>query len=252
MVFLLSKIFYNLYVITLYENLKNRNMKITNYLLLLGVLVTLSCERIDSNNLKLEVPFYQDYKVTYNKEKNTLVAEATFRANDASGVRLELNSPAKITCNGKTSNSFLKIGHYFYSWDFEGKKDVNFVLINNKGKSFNNQILFSNLNDITIPDDLIITLDGNTNFTWIGTPLQKNESISAKIVQGEEYFTFSFDDRKGATSFKFPKAFLDNFKKGEASLIITRSLIKSVTEGDLEAGGELNMAVVTKNKIELK
>ena len=90
-----------------------KKIKIFSVIFILG-LVVVGCSSKKSSDIDPYIPFYQDYKVVYKKFKNLTKAKATFREKNKDGIRLELQYPAKILCNGKPS-SFSNVGNYFYN-----------------------------------------------------------------------------------------------------------------------------------------
>lgn len=206
----------------------------------------------DSNTISSEVPFYQDYKVTYNKSNNTLKAQATFRISNDEGKRLELKSPAKILCNGKTS-PWTRLDNYFYNWDFKGKVDAKFVLTNNKEQTIENKILSSEINDVAIPDSFkTVKLNESTVFTWQGEALKENEYLRVELSQGTETSSLLSTDKLGAKSIEITKGALSTLKPGEATFMVYRELTKDVEVKDASAGGRRVIAVTTEKKITIQ
>ena len=221
--------------------------------ILFAMAFAFSCSKVDSNDLDPKVPFYQDYKVVYKKHENTTKAKATFRVKNSSGVRIELESPASILCNDRSS-SFSNIENYFYHWNFDGIADVSFKLTDNKSRVFNNQILFSEVLDIDFPESFnIVMLDGTTTFSWIGEPLMEGEFIYGVIVQNEFYSQQFFVDEPGTTSFILPANYMNDLSPGTAKFQIFReSHINTVEEEDLDAGGRRITIVETVKTVTLK
>jgi hypothetical protein len=50
-------------------------------------LLTTGCKKVDSNDLKDTVPYYQEYTVTYDKAANQTKATALIRVREAGGAR---------------------------------------------------------------------------------------------------------------------------------------------------------------------
>ncbi len=220
-------------------------------LFVLSMIVT-GCSNKKSSDIDPHIPFYQDYKVIYRKHKNLTIAKATFREKNADGIRLELLSPAKVLCNGQGS-SFSNVENYFYHWQFSGNADANFQLTDNRSHIFNNQILFSEINDIAIPASFnTVDLNGNTVLHWDGTPLKEGEFVMATIVQGDKFGGDYFTDTIGSTSIALTKDLLFDLTSGNAEIELLREThLGDVTQPDEDAGGRRIISVEVKKNIVL-
>lgn len=218
-------------------------------LLILGMAI-IGCNKKSSSDIDPEIPFYQDYKVIYRKYKNLTKAKATFREKNKNGIRLELQPPAKILCNGKPS-SFSNAGNYFYNWQFSGNENAYFQLTDNKSRIFNNSILLHEINDIGFPDSFnTVNLDGTTALNWTGTPLQEGEFVMATIYQGDKFSGNYYIDSIGSTSIELTKDLMFDLTPGNAELILSREThIENVTNPDGDAGGRRIIVVETKKTI---
>ena len=220
-------------------------------LIILGMVV-IACSKKDSSDIDPVIPFYQDYKVVYKKYKNLTKAKATFREKNKDGIRLELQPPAKILCNGKTS-SFSNVGNYFYNWEFPGNANASFILTDNKFRVFINNILFSEINDIAFPESFnTVNLNGTSVLHWVGTPLQEGEFVMAMIIQGDKFSGSYFIDSTGSTSIKLTEDLMFDLTSGNAELLLSREThLGDVNQPDGDAGGRRIFLVETKKAIVL-
>jgi len=232
----------------------SKKSTITISVLLLSVLsmMVIGCSNKKSSDIDPHIPFYQDYKVIYRKHKNLTIAKATFREKNADGIRLELLPPAKVICNGQGS-SFSNVENYFYHWQFSGNANAIFQLTDNRSHIFNNQILFSEINDIGIPESLnTVDLNGTTVLHWVGAPLKEGEFVMATIVQGDKFSGDYFTDSIGSTSIALTKDLMFDLTSGNAEIDLWREThLGDVTQPDEDAGGRRVIRVEIKKPIEL-
>ncbi|MBE9482005.1 MAG: hypothetical protein IMY69_09945 [Bacteroidetes bacterium] len=228
-------------------------IKVNRFLVIfiLGIVV-IGCSKKKSSDIDPYIPFYQDYKVVYKKFKNLTKAKATFREKNKDGIRLELQYPAKILCNGKPS-SFSNVGNYFYNWEFSGNADAYFKLTDNKLRVFNNSILFSEINDIGFPESFnTVNLNGTSVLHWSGTPLQEGEFVMAMILQGDKFSGSYFNDTIGSTSLALTNDIMFDLVPGNAELLLSREThLGNVNHPDGNAGGRRVILVETKKAIVL-
>ena len=234
------------------ENIKKSIITISVLLLFALSMIVNGCSNKKSSDIDPHIPFYQDYKVIYRKHKNLTVAKATFREKDANGIRLELLSPAKVLCNGQGS-SFSNVENYFYHWQFSGNADAVFQLTDNRSHIFNNQILFSEINDIGIPENFnTVDLNGTTVLHWVGTPLKEGEFVMATIIQGDKFSGDYFTDTIGSTSITLTKDLMLDLTSGNAEIDLWREThLGDVTNSDEDAGGRRVIRVEIKKTIVL-
>jgi len=229
-------------------------MKKANCILFIVILgmVVIGCFKKDSSDIDPVIPFYQDYKVVYKKYKNLTKAKATFREKNKDGIRLELQPPAKILCNGKTS-SYSNVGNYFYNWEFSGNANAYFQLTDNRLRVFNNSILFSEINDIGFPENFnSVNLNGTSVLHWTGTPLQEGEFVMAMILQGDKFSGTYFNDTIGSTSLALTYDGMFDLVAGYAEILLSREThLGNVSQPDGDAGGQRVILVETKKAIVL-
>ena len=229
-------------------------MKKANCILFIAILgmVVIGCSKKDSSDIDPVIPFYQDYKVVYKKYKNLTKAKATFREKNKDGIRLELQPPAKILCNGKTS-SYSNVGNYFYNWEFSGNANAYFQLTDNRLRVFNNSILFSEINDIGFPESFnSVNLNGTSVLHWTGTPLQEGEFVMAMILQGDKFSGSYFNDTIGSTSLALTYDGMFDLVAGYAEILLSREThLGNVSQPDGDAGGRRVILVETKKAIVL-
>ncbi|MCD4791451.1 MAG: hypothetical protein K8R37_15760 [Bacteroidales bacterium] len=229
-------------------------MKKVNCILIIVILgvAIIGCEKKSSSDIDPVIPFYQDYKVVYKKYKNLTKAKATFREKNKDGIRLELQPPAKILCNGKTS-SYSNVGNYFYNWEFSGNANAYFQLTDNRLRVFNNSILFSEINDIGFPESFnTVNLNGTSVLHWTGTPLQEGEFVMAMILQGDKFSGSYFNDTIGSTSLALTYDGMFDLVAGYAEIQLSReTYLGNVSQPDGDAGGQRVILVETKKAIVL-
>lgn len=220
-------------------------------IVILGMII-IGCSSKKSSDIDPHIPFYQDYKVVYKKHKNITRVKATFREKNADGIRLELQLPAKVLCNGKGS-SFSNVENYFYHWEFSGNADALFQLTDNRSHVFSNQILFSEVNDISFPTSFnTVDLNGTTVLHWVGTPLKEGEFVTATIVQGDKFSGNYFIDTIGSTSIALTKDLMLDLTSGNADIDLLREThLGNVIQPDDDAGGRRVILVETKKTIVL-
>jgi len=233
-------------------NIKNSIVTISVLFLFILSMLVIGCSHKKSSDIDPHIPFYQDYKVIYRKHKNLTIAKATFREKNADGIRLELLAPAKVLCNSQGS-SFSNVGNYFYHWQFSGNTDVDFQLTDNRPYIFHNRILFSEINDIEIPESFnTVDLNGTTVLHWVGTPLKKDEFVMVMILQGDKSSGDYFTDTIGSTSIALTKDLMLDLISGNAEIEVWRETnLGDVTQPDEDAGGRRIICVEIKKNIVL-
>jgi hypothetical protein len=220
----------------------------------LSILTLPACKKTNSDDLKETVPFYQVYTVTYDKNTNgetKTKAAAFFRVRDQSGSKVELNNGASVTANGGEPNSF-QIVATDYDWDFDGAKDVQFVLTKNSGEKITNTVATSDIGQIAFPSNLPISISKGTGltFNWAGDALN-NETLTVKVTGSplSSNVTASIDKEITGGQVVLTSSDFANFSPGTIFITLERDKILALDAKDGTAGGDIT--VVSKTKIDM-
>ncbi|OSZ78278.1 hypothetical protein CAP35_08455 [Chitinophagaceae bacterium IBVUCB1] len=148
----------------------------------LAVSLTYSCKKVDSNDLKETVPYYQSYSVYFDKDANSTEASATFRVRDANATRVELSNGASVTANGTAGTTHF-LSPTDYKWTFTGIKDVSFVLNKNGGAVLTNTAQLADINPINFGTSFPASANKSAgfSFTWGSIPIANGETLTVTI-----------------------------------------------------------------------
>ncbi|QNK64787.1 hypothetical protein H7F33_10035 [Pedobacter sp. PAMC26386] len=212
-----------------------------------------SCAKVESHLLDSEVSVFQDYYVTFNKTKNTTVAEADFRAKDEKGPRLQLSGPSEIKVNDRENYEFSNIFTlHFYKWKYNSITDVEFVYKKEHGKIFKNTIKSSDGLWISIPSITTISKKG-LQFDWSGQESDgENSSIICTIVPKSNENTRILSLFKHGRTVQLTSENLKLLNVGEEVTLTLRRMVDlgSPKEADGGAGGK--MFVVMEDQKDLR
>jgi hypothetical protein len=212
-----------------------------------------SCNKVDSNDLKDEVPYYQQYSVTYDNDDNKTSASAEFRVRTSSGAKVELSGASNVTANGvKGSGSLTDKSKY--TWNISGMPDVAFALSKGGTITINNTVSANSVGTVQItnlPDTL--SKAKGFGFDWTGPALESGETMTANItssslVGGVTLF------KKGVTSnhVEFSSTELQTVTTGDINIKLTRTRDLALQNSDNTAGGTISVSREMKTAANLK
>ncbi|MCB0696002.1 MAG: hypothetical protein KDC07_01475 [Chitinophagaceae bacterium] len=216
--------------------------------LLAGAILTGGCtKKVDSNDLKDDVPYYQVYEVAYNKTDNSTNATAGFQVRDKSGAKVLLSDGASVRANNMTANTS-SIDKTRYTWALNGMPDVDFALAKNSGDTITNVVLKSDIGDVEIVGGLpsSVSKSNGFDFSWAGAALAGQESMTVSVVSGiatdiltrsvtNNTVTITADDLK-------------NCPTGNISVVLTRTKDMPVKKEDGGAGGSIQVRLTVSAK----
>ena len=218
----------------------------------LGILWLPACKKTNSDDLKETVPFYQVYTVNYDKDNNKTEASAFFLVRDESGSKVELNNGAAVTAKGEEPNSFQLVATD-YDWDFDGLKDVQFVLTKNSGEKISNTVATSDIGQIAFPSNMPISISKGTGltFNWAGDPLANGETLTVKVTGSplSTNVTASIDKEITDGQVVLTSNDFKDFAPGTIFITLERNKILALDAKDGTSGGD--MTVTTKTKIDM-
>ncbi|MBL7683381.1 MAG: hypothetical protein JNK00_08460 [Flavipsychrobacter sp.] len=192
-------------------------------------ILTLGCKKVDSNDLKDTVPYYQSYGVYFDKDAGTIEASAVFRVRDVNGTKVELSNGAGVTANGvAASTNFILPSDYF--WNMIGLKDVEFVLTKNSGNVLTNRAKLSDISNISFANTFPASASkSGFSFGWVGDPLTGNETMVVTISTIDSAGTASkaLDASNSATTVSFSATDMQYMKAGN-NLTVEMTRYKSI------------------------
>lgn len=191
----------------------------------LAISYSFSCKKVESNDLKDDVGYYQFYQVDYDKTANSIRAMAAFNIKNATGAKIVLGNGASIKLNGAEPTTSMS-DKSTYHWTITGQPEATFVLTKNSGSQIKNTITKEDIGDINF-DTFPATASraAGFEFTWKGTPLKT----------GDEVYV-SLSDEK----------FLNRLVEGN-TIKITPDELKSVATGT-----KLTVTIYRQRKMDIK
>ncbi|GAA4464137.1 hypothetical protein GCM10023093_13830 [Nemorincola caseinilytica] len=141
------------------------------------------CTRVDSNDLKEDVPYHQNYNITFSKTDDATYVSAYFRVRSAGGARVMLANGSSVTMNGRTGATSDPFDRTLYTWQFAGLQDINAVLTKN-GKAIVNTTQLSDIGDVSFPATLAADISKSTGYTfvWEGPALATGERMYVGVA----------------------------------------------------------------------
>jgi hypothetical protein len=201
---------------------------------------SVGCSKSDKETDPANDPYYQQYEVYYNNEHNKTEASAIFKKGTASGAAVELTGTTTVTANGDEP-FFHSPGETTYSWTFEDKQDVNFILTKD-GKTIANNVSQNSVGSFDFGDfstEGWITKSEGFSFKWTGTPLAENETMTAAIRQSADAFITKQVTGQEVTFTSADLAKAQN--TGSIFIILTRTKKMPLTTKDGTADGEISV-----------
>jgi hypothetical protein len=218
-----------------------------------GALLATGCSKVDSNDLKDEVPYYQQYSVTYDEGDNKTSASAEFKVRTSSGSRVELSGASNVTANGVKGSSSLT-DKTKYTWDLSGMPNVEFML--NKGGtiSIKNTVASTSVGSVQItnlPDTL--SKSKGFGFDWTGPALASGETMTANITSSSLTGGLTLF-KKGVTGnrVEFSPSDLQTVATGDINIKLTRSRDLPLENSDNTAGGTISVTREMKTAATLR
>ena len=155
-------------------------------LLVSSIILWSSCGKDGENVLDLEKDIYQDLKVEYYVEGNSMIAYAGFKETDENGDQIELTGDAEINFNGYSFSQFENQRAYFYSWNASGIYDINFLLKKTLTKFTQNYIRKADTSSIAIQSTTeAFNIAKDTVIAWDGKKVNAYEIKKIKLAANQ-------------------------------------------------------------------
>jgi hypothetical protein len=229
-------------------------MKKLLYIFILAGLFSAGCKKVDSGDLKDEVPYYQTYEIAYYKHDNQYTGKAGFLVRDANGTRITLTDNAAVRLNGNVPQ-YSATGAT-YSWTGSGMPDANFVLTKNSGKAVTNLVKRSEIADIDFAAGFPTSASkaAGFSFNWVGnTPDSTTEWMTVTISAYSSTtgsYTITGKDVKTSTV-TITAADLANCPTGKIFVELVRGKTMALKETDDNAGGNITIRLQTQKELTL-
>ena len=211
-------------------------MKKILFLIALGSIVLISCEKEDSSDVNQQ-KIYANYELFYNQNQDKTHAVARFRFGGPTGTLLELtdSTNASVTYNGTDMpyNIFWGGHHLEFAGSITGGT---FMYTNTNGDVYSNTVPSGDTIAFDPDFDTIVKSAAQT-FTWVGSPLAADQKVSAVVgswTWGEDALFYTEDD--GATNLIMGVTQMQNLAAGNSTIYMDRSTEKELTEGTTEGG----------------
>ncbi len=209
-------------------------------MLLLPVLSMYSCRKVDSNDLKDDVPYYQSYSVIYDKAANNVNVSAFCRVRDASGTKVQFSSGAGFTANGATPAVDI-FDNAIYRWNFSSIQDVNFVLSKNSGAKINNTVTLADISNSDFGAGFPTTVSkaSGFSFNFTGDALTGSESLTINIAADSGIKEKILTQLNSGNTVFISSSDLQGLKTGNLNITMTRENNLPVDNKDGTAGGTI-------------
>lgn len=208
-----------------------------------------SCDDDNSSDIDATVPFYQNLGVAYDVTNNTTRVGANFNKQDSAGINIKLNGPASILING-IEPDFANIGIYFYTYSFEGLKDVTFVFTRATDKVYTNFASIKDIKPIGIPDSFTsAAINKTTTLTWVGDPVGENEVVEVNIAYAGGTYSV-YNRTRGSKSINI--SFNNSSMPAKATLSLSRAKVNPLQQSNGSAGGQLDVSYIQSKEIRLE
>ncbi len=213
------------------------------------LILAAGCKKVDSNDLKDTVPFYQEYAVTYDKTASTTTATALLRVRSKDGSRVELTNGAYIRANGIDENDAQPTNNT-YDWFFTGTKDVRFDLGKNSGTVIANIISLTDVGAIDFPSNMRTGFSKNEgySFNWIGTELSADEELTVTLTgtsMQSPLVPWTNKVNLDGNQIIIDSTSVNNIAPGSVTLKMTRTRTTALDAADAEAGGSIKITSAT-------
>ncbi len=220
--------------------------RVTAQWIIFVALFIAGCSKVDSNDLKTDVPYFQGYTVICDKTAGTTSASAFFRVRDLYGARIELSDNNKVEINGAPGKKGI-IDHTYYTWQGTGKVDVSFVLTKN-AQTFYNVVKTTDIADITFQGTLSASFarSGGVSFSWSGADIASGETVDVSIAGRnilDTAMTESVSKALTGRSVLFTMAELQNIKNGAITISLSRTRSMVLDEYDGTGGGAKEVTI---------
>lgn len=214
-----------------------------------------ACTKVDSGDLKDDVPYYQAYSVSYNKTENATFASASFRVRESNGARVKLSNGARVTANGKTGASTNPFDVSIYTWQFDDLKDVSFT-ITKPTASLNNTVQRADIGDISFSGALPATISKVAGYTisWTGDERRTGEHIYVSVSgpsAADTTGTATSDKEITGTSVRLTSADLQDIAPGNVTITLRRERSMLLDSPDGSSGGEKSVSISVSADVQL-
>lgn len=210
------------------------------------------CDRTPSDDLKEDVPFYQEYYVSYDKNDNETYAAGKFKSRDKTGGALELSGADKLLINGEeTTFSKVTVRHFK---SLNSLTEVTYTLTKDNSTSINNTVSVNDINNISaeFPASLTsLSKSTGSSFSWIGADYNSSQYISFNIygtdnTGSSKTVTINIDSKQ----VNITPSDIKDFNQGEkVELTLRRSYEKALQQSDQNAGGFIDITYEVKKEV---
>lgn len=221
-----------------------------------GVLSLLAaCTKVDSGDLKDDVPYYQSYSVSYNKTENATYASASFRVREANGARVKLSNGATVTANGRAGAATNPFDVSIYTWQFDDRKDVSFTLTKSTA-TLDNMVRRSDIGDISFSGTLPTTISKSDGYTisWTGDDRRTGEHIYVSVSgtsAADTTGTATNDKEITGTNVRLTSADLEDLAPGNITITLRRERSMVLDSPDGSSGGEKSVSISVSADVQL-
>jgi len=221
-------------------------------LLFSPLLLVYSCKKVDSNDLKDDVPYAQYYYVGYDKSTNSTDASAYCRVRNGGGSKVEFSNGAGFKANG-TAPSIDLFDKAIYRWHFNGMPEVDFLLTKNSGAQIANNAMPSDISNIDFGPSFPATISkaAGFNFTWTGDALNTSETMTITIASDSGTIQKDLTSVSPANSVTFSSADLQKLKPGNLNITVVRDKDTPLDNKDGDSEGVIKLRYTIKRSATL-
>jgi hypothetical protein len=207
------------------------------FTLLAATLLFSSCDKVNSDDLEEDVPYYQTYEVNFDGSNHETLAYGYFRARGSGGAAIELGDESSLQVNGNATvkNNFLSLVVPTYSWQSTTLTDVTFTLNKKGGKVITNSVPLNTIDPVGFPAmPTNFSRAAGINFNYTGNDGAIEVTIKGKDLSGQDVnITRTFT----TSAVSFSSSELSGINNGAIEISMTRAKEMNLTNSDESIGG---------------
>ncbi len=225
-------------------------MKKSIYLFAILLLAAGCSKKVNSDDLKDAVPYYQQYEVAYDKTNSIVTSAAVYKVRESSGTKVTLSGAANVRVNNMAAQT-APLDNARYTWTLNGNPDIDFVLTKNSGETITNTVLRADIGDMDFAGDFPsgISRTAGFSFSWVGAQTAADEALKVTLASDPVGTVVSKVVTDNTVTFS--PAELQTCPAGAITVTLIRVKDMAVKAEDQHAGGtiELKMSISRKGVI---
>ena len=216
--------------------------------LLIAALAMVSCNKVNSDDLEDDVPYYQHYSVDYDGSNDETLAYGAFRVRGSGGAAVTFGEESYLKINGNATvkNDFLSLVVPTYSYKTTMLTDITFELHKKDGKIITNSVPLNTIDPVDFPSGMPSNFSraAGINFSYSG-----NEGAIEITIKGRDLSNQEITISKTVTTSQvsFSSSELSGMNNGQVEIIMTRAKQMNVPNSDESIGGLIDIRYSVHN-----